>query len=161
MKKIKIFLDTSVVSHLDHKDTPEKMEQTHELWEILKRNKYNVVIGQTVIEELEECKEPKKGLLYDYLADINYDYIENTDEIYKLAQEIVDFGILKKKNFDDCLNIATAILTDCNIIVSWNYKHMVNVETINGIRTITLAKRYNTIDIYPPNLLLEGDNEDE
>ena len=36
-----------------------------------------------------------------------------------------------------------------NIIVSWNFKHMVNVDTINGVRRITFAKRYNNIDNEP------------
>ena len=161
MKKLKLYLDTSVISHLDQQDVPEKVKQTQELWEIIKIGKYDVVIGATVFEEIEECTEEKKEILYDYLSRINYEIVEKTEEIKKLANEIIEQGILKKKNMDDCEHIATAILSDCNIIVSWNFKHMVNVNTINGIRTITLAKRYNTIDIYPPNLLLKGEDEDE
>ena len=55
------------------------------------------------------------------------------------------------------MHIASAILSDCNIILSWNFKLMVNVNTINGIRRITFAKRYNNIDIYAPYVLLVED----
>lgn len=154
MRKLKIYLDTSVISHLDQDDVPEKMEQTKKIWDILKTGKYEVVISDLVLAEINECREPKKSILQGYLAQINYERINITRETEEIAREIIEEGILNQKSFDDCLHIASAILSDCNIIVSWNFKHMVNVDTINGIRKITFAKRYNNIDIYAPYVLL-------
>lgn len=154
MKKLKIYLDTSVISHLEQNDVPEKMEQTKKLWEILQTEKYEVVISDLVLVEINECKEPKRSILKEYLAQINYNRVEITQETEEIANEIINEKILNKKSFDDCLHIASAILSDCNIIVSWNFKHMVNVDTINGVRKITFAKRYNNIDIYAPYVLL-------
>ena len=154
MRKLRIYLDTSVISHLEQEDVPEKMEQTRKLWDILQVGKYDVIISDLVLAEINECKETKKRILYDYLSKINYKRVNITEEAEEIANEIIEEKILTKKSFDDCLHIATAILSDCNIIVSWNFKHMVNVDTINGIRKITFAKRYNNIDIYAPNVLL-------
>ncbi len=154
MRKLRIYLDTSVISHLEQEDVPEKMEQTRKLWEILRTGKYRTVISDLVLAEINECKEPKKTLLKQYLAQINYEKVEITEETEEIAKEIIDEGILNQKSFDDCLHIASAILNDCNIIASWNFKHMVNVDTINGVRRITFAKRYNNIDIYAPYVLL-------
>ncbi len=151
MRKLKVYLDTSVISHLEQEDVPEKMEQTRKVWDILQTGKYEVVISDLVLAEINECKEPKRTLLKEYLAQINYERVEITEEI---ANEIINERILNPKSFDDCLHIASAILNDCNIIVSWNFKHMVNVDTINGVRRITFAKRYNNIDIYAPYVLL-------
>lgn len=116
--------------------------------------KYDVIISDLVLAEINECKEPKRSLLKEYLAKINYERVEITKESEEIANEIIKEGILNLKSFDDCLHIASAILNDCNIIVSWNFKHMVNVDTINGVRKITFAKRYNNIDIYAPYVLL-------
>lgn len=154
MRKLRIYLDTSVISHLEQEDVPEKMEQTRKLWEILRTGKYRTVISDLVLAEINECKEPKKTLLKQYLAQINYEKVEITEETEEIAKEIINEGILNQKSFDDCLHIASAILNDCNIIASWNFKHMVNVDTINGVRRITFAKRYNNIDIYAPYVLL-------
>lgn len=154
MRKLKIYLDTSVISYLDQEDALEKMEQTRKVWEILKTEKYEVIISDLVLAEINECKEPKKSILKEYLAQINYKRVNITEETEEIANEIIDNGILNSKSFDDCLHIASAILNDCNIIVSWNFKHMVNVDTINGVRKITFAKRYNNIDIYAPYVLL-------
>lgn len=154
MKKLKIYLDTSVISHLNQEDVPEKMEQTRKLWKMLQTGKYEVVISDLVLVEINECKEPKRTLLKEWLAQIDYERVEITEETEEIAREIIGEGILNQKSFDDCLHIASAILSDCNIIVSWNFKHMVNVDTINGVRKITFAKRYNNIDIYAPYVLL-------
>ena len=154
MRKLRVYLDTSVISHLEQEDAPEKMEQTRKVWEILQTGKYEVVISDLVLAEINECKEPKRSILKEYLAQINYERVSITEETEEIANEIINEGILNPKSFDDCLHIASAILNDCNIIVSWNFKHMVNVDTINGVRKITFAKRYNNIDIYAPYVLL-------
>lgn len=154
MKKLKIYLDTSVISYLEQEDVPEKMEQTRELWKILQIGKYEVVLSDLVLSEINECKEPKRSILLEYLSEISYTRVSIEEETEQIANEIIEAGILNPKSFDDCLHIASAILNDCNIIVSWNFKHMVNVDTINGVRRITFAKRYNNIDIYAPYVLL-------
>lgn len=118
MRKLKIYLDTSVISYLDQEDALEKMEQTRKVWEILQTEKYEVIISDLVLAEINECKEPKKSILKEYLAQINYKRVDITEETEEIANEIIDNGILNSKSFDDCLHIASAILNDCNIIVS-------------------------------------------
>lgn len=130
------------------------MEQTRKVWDILKTGKYEVIISDLVLAEINECKEPKRSVLKEYLAQINYERVSITEETEEIANEIIEQGILNPKSFDDCLHIASAIISECNIIASWNFKHMVNVDTINAIRRITFARRYNNIDIYAPYVLL-------
>ena len=48
--------------------------------------------------------------------------MEITDKTMKLADKFIDFGVLKKKSYDDCQHIAAAIVSDCDIIISWNFK---------------------------------------
>ena len=133
MKKLKVYLDTSVISHLDQLDAPEKMKETKKLWEILKdKELYEVYISDVVLEEINRCKEGKRRILLNYLYDMEYNEIETNDSIVELAEKIIDFGILKQKSYDDCRHIASAILAGCDIITSWNFKHIVNVKTVRG-----------------------------
>ena len=60
-----------------------------------------------------------------------------------------------KKIYLDRLHIASAIYSGCNIIVSWNFEHMVNVKTIDGVRMVCLAHNTPPVDIYTPTVLLE------
>ena len=155
MKKLKLYLDTSVISHLDASDTPEKMQDTLKLWEEIKSGLYDIVISDVVMEEIARCAEPKRGNLLNSLAEINCFRATITDEIRAIAEQIVSLGILNEKSRDDCLHIGTAIVNQCNYIVSWNFKHMVNIKTINGVRAITSLGGYNSIDIIQPTMLVE------
>ena len=80
MKKIKIYLDTSVISHLASEDTPEKMSDTLDFWRELEKDKYLVTISDLTIAELTKCPEPKRTILFEYLSAINFDY--NWMQIY-------------------------------------------------------------------------------
>ena len=55
MNKIKIYLDTSVISYLDQKDAPEQMKETQEVWELLKKDLYEIYISDVVVYEINKC----------------------------------------------------------------------------------------------------------
>lgn len=161
MRKLKVYLDTSVISYLYQEDSPEKMRDTLLLWELFHQEKYEVYISDIVLNEIGNCAENKLSLLLDYLNQIHYNIISINEETIALAEKFIDFGILKQKSFDDCQHIAAAILSGCDIITSWNFKHIVNVKTVRGVRTITTLEGYKDLLIYPPSVLLEGDDGDE
>ena len=162
MRKQKIYLDTSVVSYLHQEDAPEKMKDTLKLWEILKKGRYEVCISNIVMNEIQECGEEKLHRLLDYLNQIDYTMVKADEDTVELAGKFIDFGILRQKSFDDCQHIAAAILAGCDIISSWNFKHIVNVKTARGVKTITTLEGYKDLMIYPPSaLLVEEDEEDD
>lgn len=153
--KLKIYLDTSVVSYLMQTDAPERMVKTLQLWEKFKTDVYDICLSQVTLTEIGKCSEAKYNFLLEKLSEINYITLEINENIYRLANEIIETGILTQKSFDDCTHIAVAVMNECDVIISWNFKHMVNIKTIKGIRTITNLKNYNTIEIMTPETLLE------
>lgn len=161
MRKQKIYLDTSVVSYLYQEDVPEKMRDTLKLWEIFKKHKYEVYISDIVLNEIYECNEEKLKILLNYLNQVDYIVVRTDEDTIELAEKFIDFGILKQKSFDDCQHIAAAILAGCDIITSWNFKHIVNVKTVRGVKTITTLEGYKDLLIYPPSVLVEEDDDDE
>lgn len=157
MKKLKLYLDTSVISHLSQNDAPEKMQDTLALWEDIRQGKYEVYLSDTTLEEIKQCSQPKRDIMIDLLTQIEYIRIESDDESQQVAQQIIELEILTQKSFDDCVHIATAIVNNCDLIVSWNFKHMVNVKTNRGIRAITSVQGYKNIDIIQPTMLIESE----
>ena len=157
MRKLKVYLDTSVISHLLQEDVPEKMADTRQLWEMFKAGKYDVYLSTVTLEEVADCPEPKRNKMYDYLGQIDYTPLEITDDMSDIAQQIIDMGILTKKSFDDCQHIAAAVVNACDCIISWNFKHIVNIKTIRGVRAITNLKGYKPIEILNPSVLLESE----
>ena len=159
MRKLKVYLDTSVVSYLYQVDAPEKMQNTLDLWKLFKNKVYEVYISDIVIREISGCNEEKLKILLDYLDQIDY-IIETDEDTVELAGKFIDFGILKQKSFDDCQHIAAAILAGCDIITSWNFKHIVNVKTVRGVKVITTLEGYKDLLIYPPSVLIESEDDD-
>ena len=157
MEKLKVYLDTSVISHLLQEDVPEKMAETLKLWEMFRRRKYDVYLSTVTLEEVSDCAEPKRSQMYKFLSQIDYTPIQITDVMSEIAQQIIDMGILTQKSYDDCQHIAAAVIYGCDCIISWNFKHIVNIKTIRGVRAITNLKGYKPIEILNPSVLLESE----
>ena len=155
MRKLKIYIDTSVISHLFADDTPDKMADTNRLWRDLAKDGYEIFISPTVTEELEECREPKRSQIYQRLGEITFQLLEKTNEVNQLAHEYINHGVLKEKSFDDCMHIAFAVVYNCDVIISWNFKHLVNFKTINKVKIVNAINQYREISIITPTMLLE------
>ncbi len=157
MNKLKVYLDTSVISHLMQEDVPEKMSETLKLWDMFKAGKYDVYLSTVTLQEIDNCPEPKRTELFKHLGEIDYTPIEITEDMSEVAQQLIDMGILTQKSYDDCQHIASAVIYGCDCIISWNFKHIVNIKTIRGVRAITNLKGYKPIEILNPTVLLESE----
>ncbi|MCM1568822.1 MAG: PIN domain-containing protein [Roseburia sp.] len=157
MRKLKVYLDTSVISYLLQEDAPEKMADTRKLWEMFKDGKYDVYLSTVTLREIQKCYEPKKTKLIDCLNEIQFTTLDITDDVLSMAEKIIDMGILTQRSFDDCQHIGAAVMNECDCIISWNFKHIVNVKTIRGVRAITNLEGYKMIEIWNPSVLLESE----
>ena len=156
MRKLKIYLETSAISHLHARDRPDRMADTLSMWDIVKVGKYDVVLSTIVFNELFGCSQEKRVILAEHLAEIQYEHIDVTDEILRTADLFIDLNILTRKSYTDCQHIAAEIHSGCDFVVSWNFEHMVNVRTIKGAKVITALEGFKDILICSPNMLLEG-----
>lgn len=161
MRISKLYLDTSLISHLDAKDTPEKMNDTLVLWQDIVKGKYLVYISDVSLEELAECPEPKQTVLLNYLGQIDYRIQRESEESLELTEKYLKYEVLTEKSRDDLRHIALAVLAECEFIVSWNYKHFVNIKTITKVQAVNKLLGYNEITILPPSMFLEGDEIDD
>jgi predicted nucleic acid-binding protein len=161
MKKLKIYLDTSVISHLDAPDRPDWQEDTRRFWEDVKAGKHEVFISPVVVAEIYRCQERKRAYLLEQLKAAGYTLLEKTDEIGDLANRYIEAQILKPKSFDDCQHIAYACVYGCDMILSWNFAHLVNVKTISGVKGVNALAGYKEMPIYTPTMLISGGDDDE
>jgi predicted nucleic acid-binding protein len=161
MKRLRVYLDTSVISHLDQQDAPEKMAETLKLWERVKAGAFDVVLSNVDFEEILDCAPEKQTVLLDYLAQIQYERVEVNADMLRIADKMVDLGILKQNSYDDCQHIAAAVVSGCDVVVSWNFKHIVNHKTMQGVKAITALEGRSNLLIYTPPVLLGGEDSDE
>jgi hypothetical protein len=114
-----------------------------------------------VVTEIERCKEPKLSKLREQLRLVQYILLEETDEVLALASQYLDAKILRQKSYDDCQHIAYACVYDCDMVISWNFKHMVNIRTISGVKSVNAMAGYREMPIYTPSFLIQGGIEDD
>jgi len=120
------------------------------------------VISDVSVAEITKCGEQKRNTLFGYLGQIEYTAVEvvSDDKALKVASRFIDLGILKQTSYDDCQHIAAAITNGCDVIVSWNFKHIVNLKTISGVKAVTALEGYTDILICTPSVVVGGDEND-
>jgi predicted nucleic acid-binding protein len=93
-KKLRLYLDTSVISYLFADDTPEKMEDTNRLWQDFINGKYEVFTSATTLEEIGRCHEPKRGKMMDKIDECDIEILLTSDEVKELSEEYIKNGVL-------------------------------------------------------------------
>lgn len=155
MPKLKIYLDTSVISHLDAPDAPGKMADTIRLWKDICAGLYDVCISDLTNTEIAACPEPKKAFMISKLAEIEYTELAQNSESSQLSDLYFSAGGLPPKSKEDAQHIAIATVYDCDIILSWNFKHIVNLRAITAVEEINRQRHYKLIRILSPTMMLD------
>ncbi|MDP8238588.1 MAG: hypothetical protein P9X24_05830 [Candidatus Hatepunaea meridiana] len=129
MKKLRIYLDTSVFGGCFDK---EFADASRKLFEEIKAGRYILVLSLTNIEELKKAPEYVHQLIQD-LPDESVEMITLTDEIKALRDAYIEAGVVGRASFFDAEHIASATVADVDLIVSWNFKHIVHFQKIRAI----------------------------
>lgn len=146
MEKRKVYLDTSVISAYFDSRTPERQRLTREAWSSIEA--CTVFISEIVINELKAAPEE---LRKQFLSAVkNFTILKVNKEAETLAQGYIDHGIINKRYFDDALHVAIASVNMIQYLLSWNYKHLVNVKTRKLVALFNATKNYHSIEIITP-----------
>ena len=90
-----------------------------------------------------------KELLFRFSADF-FERVELTDEAIKLAEKYVEEKVVGKTSIEDCRHIAIATIYKVDVLASWNFKHIVNLDRIKGYNSVNLRLGYTMIEIRSP-----------
>jgi predicted nucleic acid-binding protein len=154
-KKIpKIYLDTSVFN--GYYDI-EFEEDTQLLFEKIKLGQFKIVYSNTTEDELLEAPEKVRALLPDLDNDLKIK-VELNEEAVNLADMYLAENVVGKTSRADCFHIAMATINAVDILISWNFKHIVNVTRIRGYNAVNMKLGYPVIDIRSPKEIIY--NED-
>ena len=160
-KKRKIYLDTSIVSYLDTPDVPDKMEDTWTLWRLVEENiEFEAVTSVVTQTEINQCYEPKRSKMTALLSSVECQILHETPDVITLVGEFINFGVLSRKHYNDLLHIAYAVVAGCDYIVSWNFKHFVNINTIDRVNATNLINGYPPIKIISPSMIQKGNSNE-
>ena len=154
MKRQRIYLDTSVFG--GYYDV-EFDEWTKPLFERINNGEFTILLSTILDEELEFA--PKR--IKELLANLNNgftEFLKDNNEAITLATEYIEEKVVGETSYADCLHIALATIYQADLLVSWNFKHIVNVERIRGYNSINLKNGYKQLDIRSPRELMKYGN---
>ncbi len=143
---MRLYLDTSVIGgYYD----PEFSEWTKPLIEDILSGKHIAIISDITIIEIQDAPRNVNELL-DRLISTNSELVISNENTEKLAAHYIHEGVLSHKSFEDANHIALGTIHNVNAVVSWNFKHIVNIDRIRLFNSVNLKYGYGLIDIRSP-----------
>lgn len=144
--KQRFYFDTSVFGGVY--DT-EFEEDTLVLFERVKLGQIICVYSNLTETEISTAPERVRQFFIE-IKEEHKEKVLVTPEALKLAQTYVEEKVVGETSLDDCLHIATATLNKVDLLVSWNFKHIVNIYRIRGYNAINLREGYANLNIHSP-----------
>jgi len=149
-----VYIDTSVVGGA--------FDEEFELWtnlffKAVRKGEYRIVVSSILKDELLNAPEH----VNTYLNDIPDEQIVNiniNNEAIELANLYLNAGITGLGSLADCTHIATATVFKIDILISWNFKHIVNLNKIKLYNGVNIQHGYGNLEIRTPRELLDYDH---
>lgn len=144
IKKLRIYVDSSVFGGCFEK---EFEKYSNFLFEMFEREEAIPVVSSVVYNEIAPAPE----LVQDKLLNLkNGERVEINEEIELLAELYLKEKIITRKYADDALHIAASTYYKVDVLVSWNFKHIVNLQKIHQFNAVNMREGYGILEIRSP-----------
>jgi hypothetical protein len=154
--KQRIYIDTSVIGGV----FDEEFEQHSKL--LLTEFQVGIkiaIVSDVTLLELEKAPEKVQKVL-DSIPVAFKEHISFSEEKEDLANQYIQAGAVSMKFYEDALHIAIATVSRVDILASWNFKHIVNLDRIRKFNAVNLINGYPMLEIRSPREILKS-KEDE
>jgi len=144
--KPRIYTDTSVLGGCED---AEFREPSRRLLEAFERGELTMVLSELTVRELETAPDGVRMVL----GRVPVEHIETlalSREAEELAAVYIEDGAIGARMRADALHIAFASIARVDVLVSWNFKHIVNLKRIHAYNAVNLKKGYPLLEIRTP-----------
>jgi hypothetical protein len=146
----RIYLDTSVFGGY--------FETEFETWTKILFNQIannEFIVLYSYLTNIEISYAPKQvQLLAKSISPKNTELIGYNDSAIELASLYIKEKVVGLTSISDCIHIALATIHHADVLVSWNFKHIVNIDRIRGYNSVNLSRGYKALDIRTPTEIL-------
>jgi hypothetical protein len=154
MHRMRVYVDTSVFGGAFDEQfaEPSRLFLDH-----VKQGRYFILISAVTFDELQGAPNNVRQLI-DSIPAGSLEEITINQEVIKLAQAYIAAGALGPAMENDALHVAAATVAKADVILSWNFKHIVNFDRILKFNGVNIMNGYSQISIHSP---LEMTYDDE
>jgi len=152
---MRIYVDTSVFGGIFDE---EFADPTRHFFSEVDAGRFTIVTSAIVEAEIEPAPKRIRDFFtrYEAIAEI----APITQVMLFLRQQYINSGVVTPKSAEDALHVAIATVTQCNLIVSWNFKHIVHFDKIPKYNAVNTLNGYGQIGIYSPLEVINYDSDD-
>ena len=150
-RKMKLYLDTSVISALFDERNPERKSLTESFFK--ETGDYEVFVSEITIAEIERTPEPVIQIKMRK-AIFPFSILALNEEVEHLAAEYIRHMAIPDGYPEDAYHIAIAVVNDMDFLLSWNFRHIVRRRTKDIVRMVNTTNKFGEIEIITPAELL-------
>ncbi len=150
---MRIYADTSVFGGVFDAEFEEPSKQ---FFREIDAGRFLLVTSAIVEAEIEPAPDNIRAFFAQYAN--SAELALPTEEMFVLQQQYISAGIVTEKSTEDALHVAIASVAKCDLIVSWNFKHIVHFEKIPKYNAVNVLNGYGQIGIYSPLEIINYDN---
>lgn len=148
--RLKLYLDTSVLGAVCDPGPEDRLVATRRLLQGLADGRWEGYISTLVLEELERAPDSVRETIAMEVRQSPLAVLEESPESVALARAYVSSGAIPAEYEDDARHIAIATVNDIRVIVSWNFRHMVNLERKRRINSVNVRDAFPLLDLVSP-----------
>ncbi len=146
MKRLRIYADTSVFGGCF--DT-EFQAASRQFFREARGGRFVVVVSDVTTRELQEAPEDVRQVLVQ-LPEEQVEEVAVDSEVTALRDAYLAARVVGPAAEADAEHIAAATVAQVDMVVSWNFKHVVHFDKIRGYNGVNSLKGYRTLEIYSP-----------
>jgi hypothetical protein len=156
MHKVRVYVDTSVIGGTQDEEFSGPSER---FFERVRNGQYVLLVSPTMTGELEEAPPAVRAVM-DTLPPDCIEYVPVGTEVDILANAYIEAGALGRAHQADASHVAAATVAGADLILSWNFKHIVRYDRVQKFNGVNAINGYRTLDIRSP-MEIDYDPEDE
>lgn len=151
--KQRTYVDTSVLGGIND---PEFQEWSKRLVAEFKKGVRIMVLSDLTLRELENAPGFVRSIISE-IPSAHREIVTLNDEARILARAYISEGGIPERFLLDAQHIAMATIYKADVLVSWNFKHIVNLKRIRLYNAVNLKTGYPTIEIRSPREVLHDE----
>ena len=142
MRKPSDYVETSVWSHAFADDAPESREATEQFLAQAREGRYDLYVSDVVAGEVARASEETARRIRGLIAEFAPILLEFDEDSFQLSEEFLKHAVVPSSKVDDARHVAVAVTNDLDVLVSWNYRHLVNVRRRDLFHQVSVMNGY-------------------
>jgi len=153
VKRLRIYVDTSVFGGPFDE---EFSETSRRFFEEARQGRYTLLISDVTAREIQKGP-PDVRQFFLSLPESQMEQVVMTHEAVTLRDRYIEAGILTPTRLDDAAHVALATIAEADLIVSWNFRHLVHFEKIRQYNAVNLTLGHKSIEVRSPQEVIHED----